>query len=188
MVAISINVLPIIATVLLIIPFIFLIVGASGDNKGWMKVGSGGTLGWRGACGGNTCYNYADVGGSNDYNDRLKNGGNCAGAGSIIGILFVFVAFIVGIIASLGGLGFYRILCIVAAVLTGVACFVVTLMWIVWAGVTAKIRDDNSDVKIDYCFGLEVVATFFMLVSTIIFVVSIFIPVRVKEMGSAGQN
>jgi len=175
---IQFNLLPCIAAVLLIIPIIFLIIGASGDDKGW-ATSSNCDLGWKQlCCGGCSDLNSDAIVHTAGLGHDLYNGGNCAIAGSIIGLLLTLIALVVAVLVVIG-LGPFFIICLADAIFLLVICFIVTIMWIVWVGVTKDDRDKiDNGMDPDYAFGLEIVASIFLIISSVLLFVSLKFPIR----------
>eukprot|EP01088_Endostelium_zonatum_P011140 TRINITY_DN24_c0_g1_i1.p1 TRINITY_DN24_c0_g1~~TRINITY_DN24_c0_g1_i1.p1 ORF type:complete len:235 (+),score=21.16 TRINITY_DN24_c0_g1_i1:50-706(+) len=199
------NLLPFLAALFLIVPVIFLIVGAASSEKGWMSGETtfltltwDSTYGWKGACsklhgekGDSTCTTFQQIkdGDSPAYRgwmtkDQLNDmitGGECVIAGSIVGLFLVIIAVVLGFIAAIGAFGRYRIVTPIAALFILLALIIVTVMWVVYISKTKSFRDQVSDadasVKFAYAFGLEVAASAILIISLILMLVSVRFPV-----------
>eukprot|EP01088_Endostelium_zonatum_P011141 TRINITY_DN24_c0_g1_i2.p1 TRINITY_DN24_c0_g1~~TRINITY_DN24_c0_g1_i2.p1 ORF type:complete len:227 (+),score=26.40 TRINITY_DN24_c0_g1_i2:50-682(+) len=191
------NLLPFLAALFLIVPVIFLIVGAASSDKGWMSAEStfltmtlDSTYGWKEMCtkvsgNDNTCVTYKKLKDSepkkNQALDDLITGGECVIAGSIVGLFLVIIAVVLGFIAAIGAFGRYRIVTPIAALFILLALIIVTVMWVVYISKTKSFRDQVSDadasVKFAYAFGLEVAASAILIISLILMLVSVRFPV-----------
>eukprot|EP01088_Endostelium_zonatum_P014518 TRINITY_DN3221_c0_g1_i1.p1 TRINITY_DN3221_c0_g1~~TRINITY_DN3221_c0_g1_i1.p1 ORF type:complete len:125 (+),score=21.56 TRINITY_DN3221_c0_g1_i1:70-444(+) len=117
MVHIKIHAFPAIPATFIFIMWIFMIIAAASDNKGWATA-IGTTFGWKGyssslQSGGPVAYSESDT------LNAWRKGGISAIIGSVVGIVFTFFAFFPAAFCVLGGFGLrdliYRICCIVSA-------------------------------------------------------------------------
>ncbi|KAL6060334.1 hypothetical protein QOT17_013628 [Balamuthia mandrillaris] len=161
----KITLLPWLAFFLLVIVFIFSIVGAASDDKGWAANDTI-QVGWK--------KQTIDLPRGKDRIDLvgdLDDAGKAAVAGAVFCILLSFVA---APVCFVRGFGFGpKWLSFVAAGICAVAAFLSLICWASWAGISQNDRDD-AELDADYAFALAILANIGLVLASVIMGVSFF--------------